>query len=69
MSQNESSLSKLMIKVYPSNVTTLSVSHGSILVPVLCNLHIIDLVENIICDSLKYANNFTLYKHSKLKNF
>ena len=44
------------------------VSQGSILGPVLFNLYIVDLVENVTCDSLQYAEDFTLYKHSKPKN-
>ena len=32
------------------------------------NLHIVDLVENVTCDSLQYADDSTWYKHSKPKN-
>ena len=67
MSQNESSLFKLMIKVHLSNLTT-GVPQVSILGPVLFNIYIIDLVENVTCDSLQYTGDSTLYKHSKLKN-
>ena len=44
------------------------VPQGSILGPVLFNLYIVDLVENVTCDSLQYADDSTLYKHSKPKN-
>ena len=44
------------------------VQQGSILGPVLFNLYIVDLVENVTCDSLQYADDSTLYKHSKPKN-
>ena len=44
------------------------VPQGSILGPVLFNLYIVDLVENVTCDSLQYADDSTLYKYSKPKN-
>ena len=44
------------------------VPQGRILGPVLFNLCVVDLVENVTCVSLQYANDSTLYKHSKLKN-
>ena len=44
------------------------VPHGRILGPVLFNLYIVDLVRNVTCNSLQYADDSTLYKHSKPKN-
>ena len=41
--------------------------HGSILGPVLFNLYVVNLVENLTCISLQYADDSTLYKHSKPK--
>ena len=41
---------------------------GSILGPVLFNLYIVHLVENVTCNSLQYADDSTLYKDSKSKN-
>ena len=44
------------------------VPQGSILGPVLFNLYTVDLVQNVTGDSLQYADDSTLYKHSKPKN-
>ena len=44
------------------------VPQGSILDHALFNLYVIDLVENVTCNSLQYADDSTLYKHSKPKN-
>ena len=44
------------------------VSQDSTLGPVLFNLYIVNLGENVTCDSLQYADDSTLYKHSKPKN-
>ena len=43
------------------------VPQGSILEPVFFILYIVDLVENVSFDSLQYANDSTLQKHSKPK--
>ena len=42
------------------------VPQGSILGPVLFNLWVDELVENVTCDSLQYADDSTLYKHSRI---
>ena len=34
----------------------------------LFNLYIVDIVDNISCNSLQYADDTTLYQHCKLKN-
>ena len=44
------------------------VPQGSILDPVLFNLCIVNLVENVTCDSLQYTDDSTLYKNSKPEN-
>ena len=44
------------------------VPQGNISGPALFNLYIANLVENVTCDSLQYADDSTLYKHSKPKN-
>ena len=44
------------------------VAQGSILGPVLFNLYIVDLVENVTCDFLQYADDSTLYKYSIKKS-
>ena len=60
-------------------LNNLGVSQSSNLGTVLFNKYIVDLVENIVslqytslhynfCVSLQYADDSTLYKHSKLKN-
>ena len=36
--------------------------------PLLFNLYIVDIVDNISCNSLQYADDTTLYQHCKLKN-
>ena len=44
------------------------VTQGNILGPVLFNVYIIDLVENVTCDSLQYADDSILDKYLKPKN-
>ena len=44
------------------------VTQGNILGPVLFNVYIIDLVENVTCDSLQYADDSILGKYLKPKN-
>ena len=53
------------MKVHFSNF---GVPQGSILFPVVYNLYMINLMENVTCDCLKYADDSSLYKHSKPKN-
>ena len=67
MSQNKRSLFKYD-KSSSVKLNNFGVSQGSILGPVLFNLYVVDFVENVICDSLQYANDSALYKHSQLKN-
>ena len=43
------------------------VPRGKIFGPVLFNLYIFHWAENVTCDSLQYADDSTLYKHSKPK--
>ena len=67
MSQNKRSLFKYD-KSSSVKLNNFGVSQESILGPVLFNLYVVDFVENVICDSLQYANDSTVYKHSQLKN-
>ena len=67
MSQNKRSLFKYD-KSSSVKLNNFGVSQESILGPVLFNLYLVDFVENVICDSLQYANDSTVYKHSQLKN-
>ena len=54
-------------KSSPVKLNNFGVPHGSILGPVLFNLYIVDLVVNVTCDFLQYADDSTLYQHSKPK--
>ena len=67
MSQNKRSLFKYD-KSSSVKLNNFGVSQESILGPVLFNLYVVDFVENVICDSLQYANDSTVYKHLQLKN-
>ena len=49
-------------------ISNFGISQGSILSSVLFNLYIVDIVDNISCNSLQYADDTTLYQHCKLKN-
>ena len=51
-----------------TQLNNFGVSQGSILGPVLLNLYIVDIIDNISCNSLQYADDTTLYQHCKLKN-
>ena len=49
-------------------INNIGVPQGSVLGPVLFNLYIVEIVENVTCDSLQYADDSTLYNYSKPKN-
>ena len=51
-----------------TQLNNFGVPQGSILSLVLFNLYTVDIVDNISCNSLKYADDTTLYQHCKLKN-
>ena len=51
-----------------TQLNNFGVSQSSILGPVLLNLYIVDIIDNISCNSLQYADDTTLYQHCKLKN-
>ena len=49
-------------------INNFGVPQGSILGSVLFSLYVVDLIENVTCDSLQYVDDSTLYKHLKLEN-
>ena len=55
-------------KTSSTQLNNFGVPQGGILGSVLFSLYIVDIVDNISCNSLQYADDTTLYQHCKLKN-
>ena len=55
-------------KTSSTKLNNFGLPQGGILGPMLFNLYMVDIVDNISCNSLQYVDDTTLYQHCKLKN-
>ena len=55
-------------KTSSTQLRNVGVPQGSILGPVFFNLYIVDIVGNISCNSLRYADDTTFYQYRKFQN-
>ena len=55
-------------KTSSPQLNNFGVLQGSILGQVLFHLYLLDIIDNISCNSLQYADDTTLYQRCKLKN-
>ena len=55
-------------KTSSPQLNNFGVPEGSILGQVLFHLYLVDIIDNISCNSLQYADDTTLYQRCKLKN-
>ena len=55
-------------KTSSPQLNNFDVLQGSILGQVLFHLYLLDIIDNISCNSLQYADDTTLYQRCKLKN-